>query len=208
MKIIYIIIGLVLLTGIIFCLLSCKNNLKSNSQIKQQKENKTKIEENKAIKNPYEDLRNMALAMTPEQLGLTLKSDKTIVYGIVMDWKVGEGIATFIVFQTGDASMYSSTGGGVIGGVTNENVKKAAIAFIDKSRTYLSKTIKTETAPLAEENSVKFYFLTNKGKFVAQERMENFENNSSEWLALFEEANKVITQLRLTTPKDENENRR
>jgi hypothetical protein len=119
-----------------------------------------------------------------------------------MDWNLGAGIATFTAFQTGDASMYTNTGGGVIGGGYQENVKKAAVAFIDKAQNYLDKTTKTETTPLPEENSVKFYFLTNKGKFVAQEQMKNLENNSSQWLELFEEANKVITELRLTTEKN------
>ncbi len=200
MKIIYLIIKLVISVAIAFYLLNCKNNTQSNS-LKIQDGNKARMEENKLINNPYEDLRNMALATTTEQLGLELTNDKTKVYGVIMDWNVGEGIATFIAFQTGDASMYTSTGGGAIGGGYYENVKKAFVMFIDKAQNYLNITTKTETTPLPEKNNVKFYFLTNKGKFVAQEQMKNFDNNSSQWLELFEEANKVITELRLTTER-------
>ncbi len=195
------IIGTVLLAGIIFFSFGCKN--KSNAQISQSNDNKVNKPNNKPEDNPFEELRNLALTTTPEQLELKLPKDKTIVYAVVMDWHLGEGIATIPIFQTGDASMYLSSGGGIIGGGTHENVKKAAVAFIDKAQIYLDKATKTDTSSPAGANSVKFYFLTNKGKFVAEEKMENFENNSSKWLELFEEANKVITELRKTAPESE-----
>ena len=42
----------------------------------------------------------------------------------------------------------------------------------------------------------------NKGKFVGQEKIQKFENNASDWLDLFEEGNKVITEIRNSTPGD------
>jgi hypothetical protein len=198
MKIIYLLTRSILLFGIVFCLLNCQNGSLSNAQTTQQNENKT----NKSTDNPYESLRRMALDRTPETLGLKIPSDKTRVYGVVMDWHTGDGIATFAFLQTGDASLYTSTGGGVIGGGYHENVKKATLAFIDKAQTYLDKATKTETTPLPPENTVTFYFLTSKGKFVVQEREGNFDNKSSQWLGLFIEANKVITELRLISEKD------
>lgn len=202
MKIICSMFRLALLFGIIFWLLGCGNDLKSNAQAIQPNGNKMQTPANKPADNPYEDVRNMALNTTPEMLGLKIASDKTKVYGVVMDSNIGTGIATYAFFQTGDASLYTSTGGGVIGGGYHENVKKAAIAFIDKAQAYLNKATKTETTPLPPENSVKFYFLTNKGKFVAEEKRENFDNNSSQWLGLFLEANKVGNELRLVSEKD------
>ncbi len=139
--------------------------------------------------------------VTPDQLQLTIPNDQTKVYGVVIDWDVGSGIATLISFATGDASMYLSSGGGMIGGGHHENVSNAAKAFVDKAQTYLDKTSKTETTPLPDKNSVRFYLLTNKGKFSAQENLNNFENNSSTWLSLFEEGNKVISELRVLNEK-------
>ena len=198
MKMIYAIIVLALIGGIIFYLVSRKKESQSNELPSQQNENKN-IDAQKPVGNPYQDLRNIALATTPEQLNLKISENKTEVYGIVMDWNTGKGIATFVAFRTGDASMYTSTGGGVLGGGFHENVKRAALAFIEKAQTKLNNTTKTEATPLPDERSVKFYFLTNKGKFVADEQMKNFENNSSEWLELFEEGNKIVTELRLTS---------
>jgi hypothetical protein len=43
--------------------------------------------------------------------------------------------------------------------------------------------------------------LTNKGTFSAQEQLKNFDNRTSAWLPLFEEGNKVITELRIVEEK-------
>ncbi|NTV41414.1 MAG: hypothetical protein HGA61_04035 [Candidatus Moranbacteria bacterium] len=93
-------------------------------------------------------------------------------------WKVSGAIATIVSYQTGDASLYLSSGGGVIGGGQHQNVNSAAKQFVSLSQTFLDKTTKTETTPLPLTDEVKFYLLTNKGVFVGQEQMKNFENNS------------------------------
>jgi hypothetical protein len=143
----------------------------------------------------------MAFTATPEQLGLSLPTDKTVVYGVVMDWEMGGATATTVSYQTGDASLYLSSGGGVIGGGQHQNVNSAAKQFVTLAQTFLDKTAKTETTPLPATDEVKFYLLTNKGVFVGQETMKNFENNSSSWLKLFEEGNNVLTELRMTSEK-------
>jgi len=114
-----------------------------------------------------------------------------------MDWDVGGGIATLSSYATGDASMYLSSGGGMIGGGQHEKVSTAAKAFVDKAETYLANTSKTEATPLPDKDCVRFYLLTNKGRFSVQEHLQKFDNNSSAWLPLFEEGNKVIAELRV-----------
>ncbi|KQB43965.1 hypothetical protein RCH33_455 [Flavobacterium daejeonense] len=160
---------------------------------------KPKVHQTK--ENAFEGLRNMAFTATPEQLGLSLPTDKTVVYGVIMDWEMGGATATTVSYQTGDASLYLSSGGGVIGGGQHQNVNSAARQFVSLGQTYLVKATKTETTDLPTTDQVKFYFLTNKGKFVGQDNMKNFDNNSSEWLKLFEEGNNVLTELRMTTEK-------
>jgi hypothetical protein len=202
MKMIYSILGLILVVGLAFYLTSCSNKSDAK-QTSQQTHDRTKGQKVDPNNNPYLDLRNMALNATPEQLAIELPKDKTKIYGVVMDWDLGESTATLVAFMTGDASLYLSSGGGVIGGLGHENVNIAVKNFISKSETHINKTTKTETTPLPEKNEVKFYFLTNNGKLVGQENMANFENNTSEWLPLFEEGNNLITEIRKST-KDKN----
>lgn len=97
--------------------------------------------------------------------------------------------------------MYLSSGGGVIGGGQHQNVNNAAKQFVDLAQNFLEKTTNTETTPLPLTDEVKFYLLTNKGIRVGQEQVKNLENNSSQWLKLFEEGNNVLTELRKTIEK-------
>jgi len=178
----YIIIGIVTAIGFIVLQSACKNKSTISAE------------------NPFEGLRNLAISTTPEQLQLDLPMDETIVFGVVMDWGIDRGaIATTVAYQTGDASLYLSSGGGIIGGGQHQNVNDAAKQFVRLSQTFLINASQTQTTPLPETDSVKFYFLTNKGIYVSQEQVKNFEDHSSPWLDLFEEGNKVLTELQLTT---------
>ncbi|MBK7307813.1 MAG: hypothetical protein IPI88_12815 [Chitinophagaceae bacterium] len=141
----------------------------------------------------------MALNVTPEQLQLSFPVDQTKVFGVVMDWDLGDGTMTLSTYQTGDASIYLSSGGGVIGGGQHANVSKASKEFISMAQNYLDKSSKVATTTLPDKDCFKFYFLTNKGKYVVQENIDNIENKTSKLLILFENANNVITELRLTT---------
>ena len=140
----------------------------------------------------------MALTVTPEQLGLVLPSDKHIVYGVIMDWAMDDAIATTVAFSSGDASLYLSSGGGTIGGGQHEKVSAVAKSFVDLAQTMLTKSTKTEATPLPRQDVVNFYLLTNRGIHVGQDEMNNFQNNSSNWLNLFIEGNNVLAELRKT----------
>ena len=187
MKIGYLIIAIVIALGLLF---SVKNRARATSSV----ENSEKLKD-----NPYSDLRNMALNATRQQLEIKDSPEDYKVFGIVMDWGVGDGTATLTAFLSGDASLYLSYGGGIIGGFAHEKVKQSALNFLRKAQEYLDMTSKTKSTLLPIKNEVKFYFLTDDGRFVATEEMQNIKNHSSKWYDLFIEANKVIKELRLLT---------
>lgn len=194
----YIIIGLILIFGLFFYIAGCKNKSSANINklTEQQTQDTTHRRKVDPYKNPYHDLRNLAFGSTVEQIGVELPVGQTKIYGVIMDWDLGEGTATLVAFSSGDASLYLSSGGGVIGGRGHENVKKAATDFIDKAESYLHMTVKTDSTPLPDKDGVTFYFLTNKGKFVGREEIKNFDNNTSQWLDLFVEGNKLISEIK------------
>lgn len=200
MKMTYIIIGLILVGGLIFYLTAGNHKSKvNNSTIANSKS--SHIQVHQAQESTFIELRNMAFSATPSQLELPILTDQTVVFGVVMDWEMDGGIATTVAYQTGDASLYLSSGGGVIGGGQHESVSNAAKRFVSLAQTFLNKATKTETTPLPTTNEINFYLLTNNGIYVGQDVINNFENNSSDWLQLFEEGNKVLAQLRQTTPE-------
>ncbi|MBV4357592.1 hypothetical protein [Pinibacter aurantiacus] len=145
--------------------------------------------------NPYAGLRHLALSVTPEKLHLSLPVDQTIVYGVLMDMDMGTGFGSFASFQTGDASFYLSNGSGIMGGVTDQNVRDAAKKFVATAQTYIDKTSKTEYTPLPRKNYVGFYFLTNKGLFFADEKLDNIGTAASIWAPLIDAGNKVANEL-------------
>lgn len=202
MKISQLITGIILASGLTFLAVSCENKpVGENRQDTSGQDTATPKVPVVKKESPYEGLRHMALAVTPDQLALSLPLEKTVVYGAIMDWGIDSATATVVAYQTGDASLYLSSGGGVIGGGKHKNVNRAAKKFVSIAQTFLDKTTKAEATPLPEKDMVLFYLLTNKGTYVGQERMKNFENNSSAWMKLFEEGNNVLAELRKTSEK-------
>ncbi len=148
--------------------------------------------------NPYSGLRTQAMNVTYEQLGLKLKNDSDI-YGIIMDWNMGDVIVTVVAFRTGDASVYLSSGQCFIGGHAHESVARTAQRFIAKGSSYLPETVHaTSTAP-ANKNKIGFYILTKSGRYYIEDTSDKIENNQSPLTALFSAANDVITEYRLIT---------
>ncbi len=200
MKMIFGIIGIFILSGFLFYITSCNEKSKVNGQgnssqnLDTSKMIKTKVEE-----NPYPALREQSLSITAEQLQLNLDNSKTIAYGIIMEWDLTDVVVSVVTFQTGDASLYISTGQIYMGGFTHENVNEAAKSFVENGQEFLKYAKPITETPLPYKNCVRFYFLTNKGKFYIQETVENIENNKSNLTKLFDLGNKVITEYREIT---------
>jgi hypothetical protein len=196
MKISILFGGIGIIAGVLFLLANCKGLI---SKTKIDNDN-NQAKKNELKDNPYNELRNMALGRTAEEFDINIV-DKDEVYGLIMDWNIGSGIVTLVTYNTGDASMYYSSGGGVIGGVQNENVNKAAKQLVHLANEYSKEAEKSTIYPLPEKECLTFYFLKPDSKYFKQEKIDNFENKSSKLLPMFEEANKVITELRLIVEK-------
>lgn len=191
MKMTYIVIvGLIITVGLIYFL----STRKEYETVDNQSTNKKVAPED----NSYKDLRGQVFSVKLEQIGLANTEDER-PYAIVMDMGMKEGTATLVSIVDGNASMYLSSGGGIIGGYGHENCRRAAIDFVNMGQGYFSKMVSVDSFPLPKANNVRFYILTNKGKYSIEEEIEKIENDKSDWRRLFFEGQKVITELRLTT---------
>lgn len=150
--------------------------------------------------NPYQGLRNQAISVTPEQLKLHLDKDNDL-YGIIMDWNMGNSTVTVVSFKTGDASIYISTGQALIGGYAHQTVINAAKNFVSIGQKYVSKAVKSELNEPTKEKKVNFYFLTKSGKYYIEDDLELIENNKSKLTKLFTAGNNVIQEYRLIAEK-------
>jgi hypothetical protein len=195
MKVTLLIIGFILTAGLICILPACKNKSQSTApSIDRSLDSVVKD-------NHYMELRKLAFDITPQQLGLT--PAETEVYAVIMDQDLGKGILTLITYKTGDASIYLSSGRGQVGGGQHTNVNQASKAFIELSKKYLDKATKTDPLPFPDKGCTRFYFLTPKGTYSMQESNKNLETRSSPLLGYFDEANKVIKEMRIVAAQPE-----
>lgn len=155
----------------------------------------TNMRKRKIQDNPYTDLRSQAINVTAEQLQINPSENE--LFGIVMDWNMGDAIVTVSAFSTGDASVYMSTGQAFIGGSSHESVINAAKQFIKKGIGYLPNAVKTDKTDTAPPNKIRFYFLTKDGRSYMETDMKSIEDGHSDLLELFEAANVVITEYRM-----------
>ena len=92
------IIGLIVISGIVFYLTSCKNKQNSKQTDGYVSKSDDTVKVHTLPDNRSLDLRNMALSVTPDQLKLSLPADQTKVFGVVMDWDLGDGTMTLIAY--------------------------------------------------------------------------------------------------------------
>jgi hypothetical protein len=164
--------------------------------MRNRKKKKLVAEQSETPEKAYAALRNLALQVTPSQLKLAIPNKDLFIYGMVMDWNMGDVIVTLTAYITGACSMYLSTGGGFVKGGQNPDVAELAVEFVTAAKEYIDHAIPTETTSVPEANVVRFFFLTNHRMYGVDEQMANFDNNSSLLLPFFEKANEVISGMR------------
>lgn len=69
--------------------------------------------------NPYQGFRNQVLSLKPTAIGLHIPDNKEEAFGVVLEIGTGGGVVTIISLATGDASMYTSSSSGIIGGIAH-----------------------------------------------------------------------------------------
>ena len=164
---------------------------------------RTRAKEAMAAKNTasghvdtYSSLRNTSLHVTPAQLKLNLVANDSLVYGVIMDWNIGEVLVTLAAYITGAANVYLSSGETITGGGINPEVGEMASALVVDAQSYIGRAVKVSTTDLPEKECVRFYFLTAKGIFAAQDQLPHFADGTTPLLPLFEKGNMVIECMR------------
>lgn len=177
-------LGMAILAG-------CKISFtKSPNKIKKENEQKKQTE------NTYSDFRNMAFSVTPEHLNLKLNDSTVSVYGCIVDWCPGQNVVSIVVFLTGDVSMYLSSGQIYIGGSSHEIIKETGLNLIKEVGYNLNYTQMTNDYALPVKDNIRFYLITNKGKYFASENIENIKNKKSIWIKSFDLVNEIISDYR------------
>jgi hypothetical protein len=144
-------------------------------------------------------LRDQAFTVAAKDFGISAAPHQPFL--VVMDIAYPEAVASVVSSLSGDASIYISTGGGVIGGIGHERVRQAAIAFVRESSKYMA-SMKTATEfPYPSAGNVRFYVRTPETVLASIEVPEPELGGGKHSLSrLFLAGQGVITQLRESTP--------
>ena len=138
------------------------------------------------------ELRNMILSSEPPAANASDKSPAAVI----MDVHVGDGIASVMSSSGGDASIYLSSGGAMMGGGAHSNVRSAAIAFANAALRQKSAMASAPAFPYPETGKVRFYLRTREGVFFAEAPEAELTAGTHPLSALFGTGQEVITQFR------------
>lgn len=146
----------------------------------------------------YLGLRDIWFNATPEETGISVEPNSTTPYAVVMDLGFEEGTATIVSSIAGDGSMYTSGGGGILGGVDHATVRTASKKFVETAVDFVDDMEMVTEYPLPGPDNVKFYLITPNGVFSAEETNADLLASGDHKLSpLFLVGNDVITELRL-----------
>jgi hypothetical protein len=145
----------------------------------------------------YLELRNRALRLSRAEIGFVPAASQTQPWGVVMDWGMETGVVSVIAFADGSASLYTSTGGGSIGGQAHEAIRNAAHAAVNAADEILSIAHGTSYVPLPKRGNVFFYLRTDAGIFTARAREKALREGKHPLSKLGDAMQSVIEPYRL-----------
>ena len=119
---------------------------------------------------------------------------------VLMEMGMPDAVATFVCFRDGTASLYLSTGGGVIGGGEHESVRSACLEMMSLTNKYAQDFIaactRVSTFPFPGEGEVFFYLVTGEGVYQARCREDALEEQRDPFSALFNNCHAVMAEVR------------
>ena len=120
-----------------------------------------------------------------------------------MDVGYAKSVVTLVSLIDGSASIYFSSGGGVIGGQGHETVRRAARRFTQFAAVYLPEMSPCTDFPMPDIGEAIFYVLTPGGAFAQAASEQELGAGSHSFSPLFYAGQCVITQLRRVSEKQE-----
>jgi len=159
----------------------------------------TEEKSSKSVSEAFIGLRKIGLEATPAEVGIDPSALDSGVWAVVMDWEISGNIATLVAIADGTASLYLSSGGGIIGaGQKHESVRRSAKALVSTAAKSANLLTPTATFPLPKAGKVRFYVRTLANTLTAEVNTEELGKNQHVLSPLFHAAQSLITELRTT----------
>lgn len=147
------------------------------------------------------NLRQQALSVAASDLKLTPTEARLHVWGVIMDLGYPQAVATVAVFADGTASLYISTGGGVIGAGEHRPVREAAEKLLAIAEAHIADFEPAAETALPPGGRVHFYIRTFNGTLTAEADEQGLGRGPHKLSPVFHAGHAVITQMRLESER-------
>ena len=190
---------LTLLPAMLIFALACSTQSGVNSQDNKSKSQTTPTQATQANAQSSQAgaamkaLRDRLLTSSPKEVGLSGEDATAKVWGVLMEMALPNGVATLVSVHDGTASLYTTSGGGVLGGYSARNEAKQFVAEAEK---HLKSMKLTKSFPYPEVGRLKFYVLTQDGVYTAEDAEKEITRQGHTLFPLFAAGNQVLTALR------------
>jgi hypothetical protein len=146
-------------------------------------------------------LREDALKIKPEMLGMQVDVNRNTPYGVIMDDGLDSATTTTIVgYASGDAYLLTSSGRGNVDGIKYPNVNSAAKKFVSTAADFVERMKPVVDDSLPSINHVKFYILTPTGIYASEELNKNdLIAKSNPFYSLYYAEQDVVTAFHLSS---------
>lgn len=145
----------------------------------------------------YLGLRNLVFTQSPADLGIALQAIPDSVWGALVEIGLNSGCVTLVSLADGTTSMYTSTGGGVIGAGAHKGPAAASRHLLIELQAHLDQLPDAEACPLPGLDGVAFVALTLGGIRRIESNTARLSDPTEPLHGLWLAANKVITEIRL-----------
>jgi hypothetical protein len=144
----------------------------------------------------FAKLRNKILKLDPIEVGVLQTRETPNVWGVLMETGYPEAVVTLVSLADGTASLYFSSGGGMIGGGKHIPLARSAKAFVATAEKYLQQMDLTRVFPLPTVGRVRFYVLTFSGVLTLDADENELGDGKHVLSPLFYSGQDVIAQFR------------
>jgi hypothetical protein len=117
-------------------------------------------------------------------------------YGLITEFRQGETVVTMTAFATGDASLYFSTGGGIIGGVGKPEVAELARTTVKAVEPLVPQLERSNSVDMPGPGDYCFYVLTPGGRRVCRLNAGGAARRDSAEVKLIRLAGSLLTKIR------------
>ena len=150
---------------------------------------------------PGPELRNMVLTLDPAKAGMTPTETLPHVWGTVMDIGAERGWASLVTLADGTTSLYTSGGGGVIGGGAHEPVVEASARLLRLIEAGLDLFEPTDDLDPPGAGQTRFLALTYEGVRGRSAPTAQLAAGEDPLGMIFTAGNDLLTELRQATAR-------